>query len=293
MTQISIPQFWMQPASAIGKPTAVFGTTASTSTRNPAANQLASETQFSPWYLWLLGWALVYGIGLFSLFRTESRRNRWVKPGKGSTAIKSQTRRIKPSQGQERMTVNSQTDSQPLHSRSQTSVSVADREQPQSVKPPIAAKAPTPSPKSSISQPKTASATAKWLDAGQNQIQQSQIQHNQIQQNQTQKSQTSISSKLNNLDSIAVGSLPAIRAATGEAYSYTLLDSAGDRFVLKGSELHIPVAALHKVQININYTVTVRRVTADGNHTDKSFMIRLTPEMLQQANSTQDNVKQQ
>ncbi|NEO98794.1 MAG: hypothetical protein F6K58_08975 [Symploca sp. SIO2E9] len=59
-----------------------------------------------------------------------------------------------------------------------------------------------------------------------------------------------------------------------ETYTYSLIDDAGGRFVLRGNELRVINNSLLESEENSVYTVTVRRQDSRGISVDKSFRIK-------------------
>lgn len=84
----------------------------------------------------------------------------------------------------------------------------------------------------------------------------------------------------NNAAGTLIASLPLSNFATGDIYTYALVDDAQGRFILRGNELRVADRVLQNVQTNTNHTntnhtITVRCTNVRGFSVDKSLTITL------------------
>jgi Ca2+-binding RTX toxin-like protein len=70
-----------------------------------------------------------------------------------------------------------------------------------------------------------------------------------------------------------VGTLGAIDVDAGESFSFALVDSAGGRFVLDGTDLKVSPGALLDADLDFGYTVTVRITDQDGLTFDQDIRV--------------------
>ncbi len=70
-----------------------------------------------------------------------------------------------------------------------------------------------------------------------------------------------------------VATLPLGNPRIGEAYSYTLVNDARGRFLLKGNELRMVKGARLEDKLDTNHTIVLRRTDAEGRSEEKSFTI--------------------
>jgi hypothetical protein len=70
-----------------------------------------------------------------------------------------------------------------------------------------------------------------------------------------------------------VTTLPLGNPRIGEAYSYTLVDDARGRFLLKGNELRMVNGDRAEDEANTSHTIVLRRTDAEGRSEEKSFKI--------------------
>ncbi|OLT58371.1 peptidoglycan-binding domain-containing protein [Moorena bouillonii] len=75
-----------------------------------------------------------------------------------------------------------------------------------------------------------------------------------------------------------VGILSPTNPKTGERYTYSLIDDAGGRFMLKENKLALTEQSLINFKTDTSHTVIVRRTDSKGIYVDKSFTLRLKAE---------------
>ncbi|NEO33714.1 MAG: hypothetical protein F6K36_25475 [Symploca sp. SIO3C6] len=71
-----------------------------------------------------------------------------------------------------------------------------------------------------------------------------------------------------------IATLSSGNPKVNETYTYSLVDDAGGRFILKGNELRVLNNSVLESEEEIVYTVTVRRQDSRGISVDKSFRIK-------------------
>ncbi|AOW98730.1 hypothetical protein BJP34_04050 [Moorena producens PAL-8-15-08-1] len=75
-----------------------------------------------------------------------------------------------------------------------------------------------------------------------------------------------------------VGMLSPTNPKTGERYTYSLIDDAGGRFMLRENKLELTEQTLMDFNGDTSHTVIVRRTDSKGIYVDKSFTLRLKAE---------------
>ncbi|NEO89464.1 MAG: peptidoglycan-binding protein [Moorea sp. SIO3G5] len=75
-----------------------------------------------------------------------------------------------------------------------------------------------------------------------------------------------------------VGILSPTNPKTGEPYTYSLIDDAGGRFMLRENKLELTEQTLMDFKTDTSHTVIVRRTDSKGIYVDKSFTLRLKAE---------------
>ncbi|MGB6295513.1 MAG: DUF1194 domain-containing protein [Rivularia sp. (in: cyanobacteria)] len=70
-----------------------------------------------------------------------------------------------------------------------------------------------------------------------------------------------------------IGNFSATDASDTDSFSFNLLDNAGGRFILNGSQLQVANGTLLDFESNTSHNITVRATDSDDNNFDKSFAI--------------------
>ena len=81
-------------------------------------------------------------------------------------------------------------------------------------------------------------------------------------------------------DYTLVAVIASKQKAEEEGYTYSLVDDAEGRFVLKGTELFIPNQFLSRFELENSYRIKIRRTDAKGSFVDKLFRVDVPKEVV-------------
>jgi hypothetical protein len=81
-------------------------------------------------------------------------------------------------------------------------------------------------------------------------------------------------------DYTLVAVIASKQKADQEGYTYSLVDDAEGRFVLKGTELFIPNQSLSMFELENSYRIKIRRTDAKGSFVDKLFRVDVPKEVV-------------
>ena len=81
-------------------------------------------------------------------------------------------------------------------------------------------------------------------------------------------------------DYTLVAVIASKQKADQEGYTYSLVDDAEGRFVLKGTELFIPNQSLSRFEVENSYRIKIRRTDAQGSFVDKLFRVDVPREVV-------------
>lgn len=96
--------------------------------------------------------------------------------------------------------------------------------------------------------------------------------HNSSSEKTSVKAETEVNDDSNT--GALIATLSSGNPKANETYTYSLIDDAGGRFILKGNELRVINSSVLDSEENNVYTVTVRRQNSKGLSIDKSFRIK-------------------
>ena len=77
----------------------------------------------------------------------------------------------------------------------------------------------------------------------------------------------------NSPSATVIGNFSATDASDTDSFSFSLIDDAGGRFTLNGSQLQVADGTLLDFESNTSHNVTVRAIDSNGNNFDKSFAV--------------------
>ena len=79
----------------------------------------------------------------------------------------------------------------------------------------------------------------------------------------------------NSANGTVIGNFSATDASDTDRFSFNLLDNAGGRFTLNGSQLQVADGTLLDFESNTSHSVTVRATDSNGNDFDRTFTIAI------------------